>query len=32
MIIDASKFGRRQMLFIDPQGIPIDPSKLAQKP
>ncbi|HKQ78872.1 MAG TPA: FtsH protease activity modulator HflK [Blastocatellia bacterium] len=30
MIIDASKFGRRQMLFIDPQGSPIDPSQLAQ--
>ncbi len=30
MIVDASKFGRRQMLFIDPQGLPIDPSRLAQ--
>lgn len=29
MIIDASKFGKRQMLFIDPQGIPIDPGKQA---
>ncbi len=25
LIIDASKFGRRQMFFIDPQGIPVDP-------
>src|SRR5262245_7290679 len=30
MIIDASKVGRRQMLFIDPQGAPIDPGRLAQ--
>jgi regulator of protease activity HflC (stomatin/prohibitin superfamily) len=30
MIIDASKFGRRQMLFIDPQGLPVDPGRLAQ--
>jgi hypothetical protein len=30
MIVDASKFGRRQLLFIDPQGYPIDPSRLAQ--
>lgn len=28
MIFDASKFGRRQMFFIDPQGLPIDPGKL----
>ncbi len=27
MIIDGSKFGKRQMLFIDPQGIQIDPRK-----
>jgi len=32
MIIDASKFGRRQMLFLDQQGVPIDPGKLAQQP
>src|SRR5262249_6565049 len=31
MIIDASKFGRRQMLFLDPQGAPIDPSRLTQR-
>ncbi len=31
MIVDASKFGRRQMLFIDPQGLPIDPSRLGQQ-
>jgi HflK protein len=31
MIIDASKFGRRQMLFIDPQGMPIDPSRLGRQ-
>jgi len=30
MIVDSSRFGRRQMLFIDPQGLPIDPSRLAQ--
>jgi HflK protein len=30
MIIDASKFGRRQILFIDPQGALIDPGRLAQ--
>ena len=24
MILDSSKFGRRQMLFIDPQGVPLD--------
>jgi HflK protein len=28
LIVDASKFGRRQMLFIDPQGLPVDPSRL----
>ena len=31
MIVDAPKFGRRQMLFIDPQGLPIDPGQLAQQ-
>jgi HflK protein len=31
MIVDAPKFGRRQMLFIDPQGLPIDPGRLAQQ-
>jgi len=30
MIVDASRFGRRQMLFIDPKGAPIDPNRLAQ--
>jgi Cu+-exporting ATPase len=30
LILDASKFGRRQMLFIDPQGSLIDPSGLGQ--
>ena len=29
LIIDASKFGKRQMFFVDPQGIPIDPGKTA---
>jgi modulator of FtsH protease HflK len=24
LILDASKFGRRQMLFVDPQGVPLD--------
>jgi HflK protein len=32
LIIDASKFGRRQMFFLDPQGVPLDPSKLAPQP
>src|SRR5262245_3962627 len=32
MIVDASRFGRRQMLFIDPQGLPIDPSKIVRQP
>jgi HflK protein len=31
MIVDAPKFGRRQMLFIDPQGLPIDPGQFAQQ-
>jgi HflK protein len=31
MIVDAPKFGRRQMLFIDQQGLPIDPGQLAQQ-
>jgi regulator of protease activity HflC (stomatin/prohibitin superfamily) len=31
MIVDASKFGRRQMLFIDPQGAPIDPGRFVQQ-
>jgi Cu+-exporting ATPase len=29
LIIDASKFGRRQMLFVDPQGGILDPAQLA---
>jgi Cu+-exporting ATPase len=32
MIVDSSKFGRRQMLFIDPPGVPIDPGKLVPQP
>lgn len=32
MIVDASKFGKRQMLFVDPQGIPIDPGNPTQEP
>jgi len=31
MIVDASRFGRRQMLFIDPQGLPIDPNRLGRQ-
>jgi Cu+-exporting ATPase len=31
LIIDSSKFGRRQMLFVDPQGGLIDPSKIAPR-
>jgi modulator of FtsH protease HflK len=31
LIVDGSKFGRRQMLFVDPQGVPIDPAKLTQQ-
>lgn len=27
MIIDGSKFGRKQMLFVDPQGIPLELGK-----
>jgi len=27
MIIDSSKFGRRQMLFVDPQGVPLELGK-----
>ncbi|MFN0123059.1 MAG: FtsH protease activity modulator HflK [Blastocatellia bacterium] len=28
MILDSSKFGRRQMLLVDPQGAPIDPARI----
>ncbi len=27
LIIDGSRFGKRQMLFVDPQGIPITPGQ-----
>jgi membrane protease subunit HflC len=30
MIIDGSRFGKRQMLFVDPQGIPITPGRIRQ--
>jgi Cu+-exporting ATPase len=29
LIIDASKFGKRQMFFVDPQGGLVDPAKIA---
>jgi len=29
LIIDSSKFGRRQMFFVDPQGGLVDPTKIA---
>jgi regulator of protease activity HflC (stomatin/prohibitin superfamily) len=29
LIIDSSKFGKRQMIFVDPQGGLIDPGKVA---
>ncbi|MEW6212802.1 MAG: FtsH protease activity modulator HflK, partial [Acidobacteriota bacterium] len=29
LIVDSSKFGRRQMLFVDPQGGLIDPAEIA---